>query len=99
VALETRRQERDERANLMKAWKEDDTKRLERNEARRQVYKEELTQWEAERTKAKAEKRRLMWVKPKLGKLETPLPKPTIAHVDEEAEETESDGGEDGEDN
>jgi hypothetical protein len=78
AALKTRRQERDEQANLMKVWKEDDAKRLERNEARRQVYKEELAQWEAERMRAKAEKQCPTWVKPKLGKLEAPLPKPTI---------------------
>ncbi|KAG2060564.1 hypothetical protein BDR06DRAFT_872059 [Suillus hirtellus] len=95
VALETHRQERDERANLMKVWKEDNAKWLERNEAHRQVYKEELTQWEAEQTKAKMEKWCPMWVKPKLGKLKTPLPKPMIIHVDEEAEETKSEDSED----
>ncbi|KAG1730737.1 hypothetical protein EDB19DRAFT_1601382, partial [Suillus lakei] len=76
AALETCRQERDEQVNLMKIWKEDDMKRLERNEACRKAYKEELTQWEAERAKAKVEKRCPMWIKPKLGKLEAPLPKP-----------------------
>jgi hypothetical protein len=98
AALETHWQERDERANLMKVWKEDDAKWLERNKAWRQVYKEELAQWEAEQMKGKAEKWHPTWVKPKLGKLKAPLPKPTIVHVDEEAEETKSDG-EDGEDN
>jgi hypothetical protein len=82
----------------MKVWKEDDAKQLERNKARRQVYKEELARWEAEQMKAKAEKWHPTWVKPKLGKLEASLPKLTIVHLDKEAEETESDG-EDGEDN
>ena len=34
AAREIHRQERDEQANLMKAWKDDDAKRIERNEAR-----------------------------------------------------------------
>jgi hypothetical protein len=56
AARESHRQERDERASLMKAWKEEDAKRLERNEVRRQEYKEELRQWEEERAKAKLER-------------------------------------------
>ncbi|KAG1736634.1 uncharacterized protein EDB91DRAFT_1055524 [Suillus paluster] len=56
AARESHQQERDERASLMKAWKEEDAKRLERNEVRRQEYKEELRQWEEERAKAKLER-------------------------------------------
>ncbi|KAG1764280.1 hypothetical protein EV702DRAFT_982110 [Suillus placidus] len=48
TARESHQQERDERASLMKAWKEEDAKRLERNEVCRQEYKEELRQWEEE---------------------------------------------------
>ncbi|KAG1747030.1 uncharacterized protein EDB91DRAFT_1079671 [Suillus paluster] len=83
-----------QRACLMKAWKEEDGKQLERNEAHRQEfeYKEELRQWEEEQAKAKLEKRRLRYVKPKLRRLEVSLPKPTLTHIDEEEpEENESD--------
>ncbi|KAG1853341.1 hypothetical protein F4604DRAFT_1803928 [Suillus subluteus] len=89
------RQERDERASLMKAWKEEDAKRLERNEVRRQEYKEELRQWEEERAKAKLERRRMTHVKPKLRRLEAPLPKPALAHIDEEEDESDDSEEED----
>ncbi|KAG1848680.1 hypothetical protein F4604DRAFT_1812073 [Suillus subluteus] len=95
AARESRRQERDERASLMKAWKEEDAKRLERNEVRRQEYKEELRQWEEERAKAKLERRRMTHVKPKLGRLEAPLPKPALAHIDEEEDESDDSEEED----
>ncbi|KAG1882514.1 hypothetical protein F4604DRAFT_1744553 [Suillus subluteus] len=95
AARESRRQERDERASLMKAWKEEDAKRLERNEVRMQEYKEELRQWEEERAKAKLERRRMTHVKPKLGRLEAPLPKPALAHIDEEEDESDDSEEED----
>ncbi|KAG2357104.1 hypothetical protein BDR07DRAFT_1380350 [Suillus spraguei] len=82
--------ERDECASLMKVWKEEDGKWLERNKVRRQAYKDEVRQWEAEQERAKLERQQTTWAKPKQGKLEAPLPKPTLAQIDdEEADEYE----------
>ncbi|KAG1887390.1 hypothetical protein F4604DRAFT_1571342 [Suillus subluteus] len=90
AAQENCRQERGEHASLMKVWKEEDGKWLEWNEVRRQAYKDEVRQWEAEQERAKLERRWMTWAKPKLGKLEAPLPKPTLAQVGgEEADEYE----------
>ncbi|KAF9227987.1 hypothetical protein BS17DRAFT_694532, partial [Gyrodon lividus] len=47
----------------------------------RQVYKDELASWEAERDLAKVERRQTRWTQPKLGKLESPLPKPIVESV------------------
>ncbi|KAG1744579.1 uncharacterized protein EDB91DRAFT_1246702 [Suillus paluster] len=66
----------------------EDAKWLERNEVRRQEYKEELRQWEEERAKAKLERQRMTHVKLKLGRLEAPLPKPALTHIDEEEDES-----------
>ncbi|KAG1884074.1 hypothetical protein F4604DRAFT_1575094, partial [Suillus subluteus] len=57
-----------------------------RNEERRATYKEEVRLWEEERDCAKLEKRRPRWTKPKQGKLESPLPKPTLDDVEEDDE-------------
>ncbi|KAF9235661.1 hypothetical protein BU15DRAFT_18030, partial [Melanogaster broomeanus] len=65
-----------ERTEAMGPWKEAEAARLERNRVRRQVYKDELASWEAERDLAKVERRRTQWTQPKLGKLESHLPKP-----------------------
>jgi len=77
-AREERRKQRDERVEVMGPWKEAETARLERNRVQRQTYKDELALWEAERDLAKVERRRTRWAQPKLGKLESPLPKPVV---------------------
>jgi len=62
----------------MKSWKEAEAVRLERNEACRIAYRDQVKLWEVERDQAKLEKWRPAWNKPKLGKLEAPLPRPTL---------------------
>jgi hypothetical protein len=79
----------------MKAWKEEDAKWLERNEVCRKEYKEELRQWEEERAKAKLERQHMAHVKPKLGRLKAPLPKPALTHIDEEEDESDDSEEED----
>ncbi|KAF9225130.1 hypothetical protein BS17DRAFT_807511 [Gyrodon lividus] len=91
-ARKTRKKLRDERARLMEAWKEADKKRLERNNSRREAYHHELGLWTAECARAKVEKRRPGWTRPKLGKLESPIPKPVADSTD--GDEAEGENGE-----
>jgi len=86
IAREDRRKKRDERAEVMTAWKRAEALRLERNKTRRQTFKDDLGAWEVERDLAKLEKRRTRWNQPKLGKLEPRSPKPTFEDTGEEAD-------------
>ncbi|KAG1849999.1 hypothetical protein F4604DRAFT_1661277 [Suillus subluteus] len=86
AAKEVRRIEREGRAAAMAVWKEAEAARLKRNEERRATYKEEVRLWEEERDCAKLEKCRPRWTKPKQGKSELPLPKPTLDDVEEDDE-------------
>lgn len=70
-------------------WKEAEAARLKKNEARRTVHKDQLKLWEAERDRAQLERQRPAWNKPKLGKLEAPLPRPMLN--DPEAYEEQQD--------
>jgi hypothetical protein len=47
---------------------------LNKNEARKMLYREQVKLWEVGRDRVKMDR----WNKPKLGKLETPLPRPTL---------------------
>ena len=80
----------------MGPWKEAETAQLERNQVRRQTYKDELALWEAERDLAKVERCRTRWAQPKLGKLESPLPKPVIESAQELGAEGDDNGINDG---
>ncbi|KAG0700882.1 hypothetical protein DFH29DRAFT_806981 [Suillus ampliporus] len=86
AAKEVRQIEREGRAAAMAVWKEAEAAQLKRNEERRATYKEEVRLWEEERDCAKLEKRQPRWTKPKQGKLESPLPKPTLDDVEEDDE-------------
>ncbi|KAG1721314.1 uncharacterized protein EDB91DRAFT_1064444 [Suillus paluster] len=88
---EARRMEREGRTELLKSWKEAEAARLVRNEARRTAYRDQVKMWEAERDRAKLERQRPAWNKPKLGKLEAPLPRPTL-NDPEASEESQQDG-------
>ncbi|KIK95077.1 hypothetical protein PAXRUDRAFT_409442 [Paxillus rubicundulus Ve08.2h10] len=57
---------------------------MERNKERRLAYKEDIARWNAENEQAKSERRKPRWSKPKLGKLESPFPRPGV-----DAQETE----------
>ncbi|KAF8837151.1 hypothetical protein BDN67DRAFT_909773 [Paxillus ammoniavirescens] len=72
------RVEREEMADLVKVWKDAEAAWLERNKERRLAYKEEVARWNTENEQAKLERRKPRWCKPKLGKLESPLPRPSV---------------------
>ncbi|KIK77751.1 hypothetical protein PAXRUDRAFT_165834 [Paxillus rubicundulus Ve08.2h10] len=108
MVKEARRVEREEIADLVKAWKGAEAARLERNKERRLVYKEEIARWNAENEQVKSERRKPRWSKPKLEKLESPFPRPSVdAHetegqpdanieagsTDDGSSDNESDGG------
>ncbi|KAG1895259.1 uncharacterized protein F5891DRAFT_984342 [Suillus fuscotomentosus] len=94
AAKEVHQIEREGRAAAMAVWKEAEAARLKRNEERRATYKEEVRLREEERDCAKLEKCRPRWTKPKQGKLELPIPKPTLDDVeDNDIDGNDSDGG------
>ncbi|KIK75549.1 hypothetical protein PAXRUDRAFT_18897 [Paxillus rubicundulus Ve08.2h10] len=86
-----RRKQRGERADMMAMWKEAGAAQLEHNRVQIQVHKEALVAWEVEKDLAKVERCRPGWNHPKLGKLESPLPKPMFESV----QGVEMDGNED----
>ncbi|KAF9220141.1 hypothetical protein BS17DRAFT_715329, partial [Gyrodon lividus] len=57
-----------------------------------EAYHHELGLWTAECARAKVEKRQPGWTRPKLGKLESPIPKPVADSTD--GDEAEGDNGE-----
>jgi hypothetical protein len=62
----------------MDPWKQAEKERLERNNSRRIAFHEEMALWMEECTRAKDERRRPGWAKPKLGRLEKATPKPDV---------------------
>ncbi|KAF9220160.1 hypothetical protein BS17DRAFT_787995 [Gyrodon lividus] len=92
VTHKARKKLRDERAGLMEAWKEADKKQLERNNYHQEAYHHKLGLWTAECARVKVEKRQPGWTRPKLGKLESPIPKPVADSTD--GDEAEGDNGE-----
>jgi hypothetical protein len=62
----------------MDPWKQAEKERLERNNSRRIAFHEEMALWMEECTRAKDERRRPGWAKPKLGRLEKATPKPGV---------------------
>ncbi|KAF8990894.1 hypothetical protein BDZ89DRAFT_1003023, partial [Hymenopellis radicata] len=57
-------------------WKKEEAERVERNNQRRSQHKTALAAWKVESDRAKSQKRRAGWLKPKLGDLEKGRPKP-----------------------
>ncbi|KAG6370419.1 hypothetical protein JVT61DRAFT_12031 [Boletus reticuloceps] len=94
VASEIRRKQKEQQSNLFLAWKEADDARKKRNKEQKTAYHQQLALWNHEQEQAKTERRRVSWVKPKLGKLEAPLPKPGSRSIDEV--EVAGDEGNDG---
>lgn len=101
AARQARKRQRNERAGLMDPWKQAEKERLERNKARRTAFHEELALWTEECARAKEEGRRPGWVKPKLGKLEKPIPKPgaDVHDGDDSEDEGQDDENENDNDN
>ena len=103
VALETRKANREVRAEAMKEWKKADAERKERNDEIKARFKEELRQWDTERDRAKRAKQKPGWKKPTRGKLPPLIPKPAkvVPEPDDDGEPDESsdDDGDDDNDN
>ncbi|KAI6139955.1 hypothetical protein BKA82DRAFT_153935 [Pisolithus tinctorius] len=98
AARKARQKQRDERNELLVAWREEEAACQECNKALRNTYHEELQLWELERDQAKAENRRPHWAKPKCRKLERPAPKPVLGSADTEEVGENNDNGENEED-
>ncbi|KAG6374180.1 hypothetical protein JVT61DRAFT_4833 [Boletus reticuloceps] len=94
VMSKIHRKQKEQQSNLFLAWKEADDARKKRNKEQKTAYHQQLTLWNHEREQAKTERRQVSWVKPKLGKLEAPLPKPGSRSVDKV--EVAGDEGDDG---
>ena len=97
--LETRKANREVRAEAMKEWKKADAERKKKNDEIKARFKEELEQWDTERDRAKRAKQKPGWKKPTRGKLIPPIPKPpkVLPEPDDDAEPDESsdDNGDD----
>jgi hypothetical protein len=100
-----RREEREERSEVLARWKEQDDERKKQNEQIKVKYREAVEQWEAAREKAKQEKRRFGVLKPKRGPLLRAIPKPKKQAVvgegsdeggDDDDDEQSSDSGDSG---
>ena len=75
VALETRKANREVRAEAMKEWKKADAERKERNDEIKARFKEELKQWDTECDRAKRAKQKPGWKKPMRRNVLPPTPK------------------------
>ncbi|KIJ60221.1 hypothetical protein HYDPIDRAFT_161261 [Hydnomerulius pinastri MD-312] len=62
----------------MDIWKQEEKRRLERNNARRIAFHKAMSLWTEECAQAKDEGRRPGWARPKLRKLESPIPNPVV---------------------
>ncbi|KAJ3558517.1 hypothetical protein NM688_g878 [Phlebia brevispora] len=80
VEAERQQKAREEYAERLRQWREQDDQRKARNKVVKAAWKEEVELWEAERDLAKEERRRPRWTKPLLkGRLEKAVPKPRLA--------------------
>ncbi|KAG1733928.1 uncharacterized protein EDB91DRAFT_1057264 [Suillus paluster] len=77
---------REGRAAAMAVWKEAEAAWLKRNKECQATYKDEMRLWEEERDCAKLKKCWPRWKKPKQGKLESLIPKPTLSDAEEDDE-------------
>ncbi|KIJ61079.1 hypothetical protein HYDPIDRAFT_116330 [Hydnomerulius pinastri MD-312] len=62
----------------MDIWKQEEKGLLERNNARRIAFRKAMSLWTEECAQAKDEGRRPGWARPKLRKLESPIPNPVV---------------------
>ena len=74
--LETRKANRELRAEATKKWKKADAKRKLKNDEVKVRFKEEMKEWETECDREKHVKQTPAWKKPTRGKLIPPVPKP-----------------------
>jgi len=73
--------------------------RKERNGELRSEWAKEVRRWEVERNRAKCERTKPRWLKPKMPAMEGAIPKPKVADFEEESEgDEEMEGDEDEED-
>jgi hypothetical protein len=67
-------------------WKVREVERKERNGELKSELVKEVKRWEVERNRAKCERSKPRWVKPKAPTMEKPTPKPKVADFEEESE-------------
>ncbi|KAF8841211.1 hypothetical protein BDN67DRAFT_901904 [Paxillus ammoniavirescens] len=96
ITRENHQRQWDAQAGVMAEWKEVDEMRKKWNKERRAAYHEAMHLWEEEKALVKHEKRQVRWEKPKLGKLESPAPKPVL---EGEGDEAVADGDKDSNEN
>jgi len=93
-----RRQAREDRTEALTAWKKREEERKQENDCKRQRYKDAVKAWEAAKVKARTEKQKFGQLKPKMEKLEGPIPKPPVyVHEEASSEDEEVSNGEDDE--
>jgi len=92
LAHESRWKQKEHQSVLLAAWKEADEAHKQWNKEQKAAYHQKLALWIDEKEWAKQERRRV-GTKPKMGKLERPLPKPGSGNA-----EVEGDKGDDGND-
>lgn len=93
VEKEKRQEDKETHAVRVATWQEANDVIRARNAERRAVYSADVTAWEAEKTAAKAARRRPGWTKPKLAEYEIelllPKPKKRVQDGEEDEEEDE----------
>ena len=84
-----RARKREDHATVVTLWKNDEAARKARNIQIRKSHQDAVKAWEAECDRAKEERRKPQWIKPKQGILEKPVPRPKMP--DDETESDEED--------
>lgn len=79
-----RKRRKEARSVELALWKTAEKERKARNDVKRLTHQESVKAWEEERNQAKLEQRRPRWTKPKLGPLESPIPKPVVVEESED---------------
>lgn len=92
---EAKRQEKEDMAESLAAWKKDETARKSRNEAKRERYREAVKVWEAERDVARQSKTAFRKLKPRQETLEKAAPRPKPVAVVEESSDGDGDDDDD----
>lgn len=96
----TRKSEREKRAEAMAAWRTRDAERIKENNAIRAKFKADVEEWNHEKAKAKAERRKFTVLKPRQPPIKRALPKPSAGRNEESSEgsdTSDSDAGSDDE--
>ncbi len=98
-AASRRKDAKSKYAEALEVWKVREMDRKERNAAWKLVWTEDVKRWEDEKKRAKSERRKPGWTKPKMPIMEKALRRPKVADfVEESADSEEIEGEQDEED-